>query len=165
MRVWIVNPFDPLPGDPEQEGRYATLAKLLVARGHRVLWWTSVFSHRFKRPVDQAAVRTACAAAGIDVEFLPAPAYHRNVGLRRLWNHHALAQRFHAAALARAPHPDVIVVSSPPPSLARRAVDVARTKRAKSVVDVQDAWPDVFAILAPRPLRPRPPPADPSSKK
>ena len=154
MRVWIVNPFDPLPGDPEQEGRYATLAKLLVARGHRVLWWTSVFSHRFKRPVDQAAVRTACAAAGIDVEFLPAPAYHRNVGLRRLWNHHALAQRFHAAALARAPHPDVIVVSSPPPSLARRAVDVARTKRAKSVVDVQDAWPDVIAILAPRPLRP-----------
>jgi glycosyltransferase involved in cell wall biosynthesis len=154
MRIWIVNPFDPLPGDPEQEGRYASLAKLLVARGHRVLWWTSTFSHRFKRPVDQVAIRTACAACGVDIEFLAAPPYQRNVSLRRVRNHHVLAKRFAAAALPRAPRPDVILASSPPPGLARRAVDVACALGVRSVIDVQDAWPDVFASLVPRWLRP-----------
>jgi len=154
VNIWIVNPFDPLPGDPEQEGRYATLARLLAGRGHRVVWWTSSFSHRFKRPVDQVTLRAACSALGIEVEFLTAPPYYANVSLRRVWNHHVLAQRFVGAARTRTPAPDVVVASSPPPGLAWRAVEVARARGARAVVDVQDAWPDVFTTVAPPVLRP-----------
>ena len=153
MNVWIVNPFDPLPGDPEQEGRYATLARLLVARGHRVRWWTSSFSHRFKRPVDQAEIARACRACGIEVEFTDAPPYARNVGLRRVRSHGVLARRFREAALRSPDTPDVVVVSSPPPVLAAVAVDVARRRGARSIVDVQDLWPNAFTSLAPRPVR------------
>jgi glycosyltransferase involved in cell wall biosynthesis len=154
MLIWIVNPFDPLPGDPEQEGRYATLARLLVARGHRVRWWTSNFSHRFKRTVDQGTIAQACHASGIEVEFTPAPPYFRNVGLRRVWSNGLLASRFREAARRSPEKPDVLVVSSPPPVLAAVAVDVARRFNAKSVIDVQDLWPDAFTSLAPRALRP-----------
>ncbi len=156
MNIWIVNPFDPLPGDPEQEGRYATLAHQLVARGYAVTWWTSAFSHRFKRPVDQAALTAACTQAGIQVRFTEAPPYRRNVSLQRIRNHRVLADRFLAEALpaAQQARPDVIVVSSPPPGLAWRAVQVARASGARAIVDIQDLWPDVFASLAPPALRP-----------
>ncbi len=147
MHVWIVNPFDPLPGDPEQEGRYATLARQLVQRGHRVVWWTSSFSHRFKRPVDQAAIRAACAAAHIGVRFTEAPPYQRNVSYARIRNHAALAKRFRAEALQATERPDVIVISSPPPVLAHVGTAVAQQLDARSIIDVQDLWPDNFKSL------------------
>lgn len=154
MNIWLVNPFDPLPGDPEQEGRYAALVRLLLARGHRVTWWTSSFSHRFKKPVNQDEITSACRDINLDVVFLPAPPYHRNVGLARLRNHRALARRFGNLAQRRQPRPDVIVASSPPPVLAARAARVAKDLDAKFVVDIQDLWPQTFYRLCPAPLLP-----------
>jgi glycosyltransferase involved in cell wall biosynthesis len=154
MLIWIVNPFDPLPGDPEQEGRYATLARVLLQRGHAVRWWTSSFSHRFKKPVRQDEIRDACAALGIDVDFLDAPPYHRNVSFQRMRSHAALARDYATRAAQVDTPPDVVVVSSPPPILARRAVELAHQHHARSIIDVQDLWPDLFATVAPRPLRP-----------
>ncbi len=154
MLIWIINPFDPLPGDREPDGRYATLAKLLSARGHRVCWWTSDFSHRFKRPIDTAPIRQACRELGIDVHFIPTVPYRRNVGLKRLWSHAALARQFQALARDARPAPDVLVASSPPPALARCAARVAQDFDRPLVLDVQDIWPDAFAPLAPAIARP-----------
>lgn len=153
MNVWIVNPFDPLPGDPEQPGRYATLARLLAGRGHAVTWWTSSFSHRFKRPVDQEGIRAACAPLGIRPLFLEAPPYSGNVSLRRVWNHRALVRRFLAEATLL-PAPEVVLASSPPPALAEAAGIVGHQHGAKVIVDVQDLWPDNFRRLVPGLLRP-----------
>lgn len=153
MNIWIVNPFDPLPGDPEQEGRYAALARAQAARGDRVTWWTSSFSHRFKRAVDQAAIKQACAVLGVDVVFLEAPAYTRNVSLARLKNHAALTRAF-AAQAAQRPAPDVVMVSSPPPALAAAATTYGRERGVPVAVDVQDLWPDNFRNLVPGPVRP-----------
>ena len=36
MKVWLVNPFDPLPGEQEQLGRYGHLALALRDAGHEV---------------------------------------------------------------------------------------------------------------------------------
>jgi len=153
VNVWLVNPFDPLPGDPEQQGRYAGLAEALAARGHQVTWWTSSFSHRFKRPVDQDRLAEACRQAGIGVRFLPTPPYRRNVSIARLRNHRALAKRFAEFAPAEADMPDVVLASAPPPLLVRQASRFAKSVRAGFVVDVQDAWPETFLRLAPPGLR------------
>lgn len=156
MKVWLVNPFDPLPGDPEQAGRYATLAKLLVSRGHEVTWWTSDFSHRFKRPIDQSAVMTTCKQNGIRVKFLHGISYQANVSVRRLLNHAQLAANFQSQAKAEAAisKPGTIVASVPPPSLAAAAVNLAHEVGAKSIIDVQDLWPETFERLAPTWARP-----------
>jgi glycosyltransferase involved in cell wall biosynthesis len=154
MIVWLVNPFDPLPGDPEQEGRYATLARLLTERGHKVVWWASSFSHRFKKPVNQQVIRAKCKAIGIKVRFLSVPAYHRNVGIGRLWNHWLLATHFRRVAETESTPPDVVIASLPPPMLARQAVRFTRKCAAKTIVDIQDLWPETFYRLAPKPVRP-----------
>lgn len=154
MNIWLVNPFDPLPGDPEQEGRYATLARLLLNRGHKVVWWTSSFSHRFKKPVDQGKVAEVCKEIGLELRFIEAPHYPRNVGIKRLWNHYLLSKRFARLAMQFSPKPDVVLVSAPPPFLAMTAVKIASRLQAKSIVDIQDLWPETFYRLAPSLIRP-----------
>ena len=153
MKVWLVNPFDPLPDDPEQEGRYATLARMLAAAGHEVTWWTSRFSHRFKAPVDAGRITHACKDLGVSVRFLDAPAYSQNVSLARLKNHRILARQF-AARAGTEPAPDVVCASAPPPRLTQRAAEFGKACGAKVIVDVQDLWPETFRRLAPRLLRP-----------
>ncbi|MEE8170133.1 MAG: glycosyltransferase family 4 protein [Phycisphaerae bacterium] len=152
--VWIVNPFDPLPGDPEQSGRYASLARMLRDAGHDVTWWTSSFSHRFKRPLNHEAIRAACSNERLHVRFIETPHYQRNVSLRRLRSHRVLARRFLRAARAAPAAPDVIVVSNPPPDLAAAAARIAQDSGARLIIDVQDIWVDNFRRLMPAALRP-----------
>ena len=149
MRVWLVNPFDPLPGEAEQLRRYAYLATALQQAGHQVVWWSSDFSHRFKRPVDAAAVGRAAAALGLDVRLLPTPPYPRNVALRRWWSHRVLARRFVAAARAEQARPELLLVSSPPLELAAAAATLGQDWRVPAVVDIQDQWPDNFLHAVP----------------
>jgi glycosyltransferase involved in cell wall biosynthesis len=154
MNIWMVNPFDPLPGDPEQQGRYATLARLLIEKGHSVIWWTSSFSHRFKKPIDQQTITSTCKTMGIDVRFLSVPPYHRNVGLARLWNHYILARQFSKNVQTESNLPDVVLASIPPPILAQQATRFARGCKAKVIVDVQDLWPETFYRAVPTALQP-----------
>jgi glycosyltransferase involved in cell wall biosynthesis len=154
MNIWLINPFDPLPGDPEQQGRYATLARMLIAHGHKVLWWTSSFSHRFKGDVDQKTITQACSDIGIDVVFLEGVAYKTNVGFSRLRNHIQLARAFTAQANQISDKPDVVLVSAPPPFLAKAAMCYASQNNIRCMIDIQDLWPETFYRVAPVWLKP-----------
>ncbi len=150
--VWIVNPFDPLPGDPEQPGRYATLARLLAAAGHQVTWWTATWSHRFKREIDTAPIHAACGRLGISPRFIAVPGYHTNVGLARVRSHWAYASGFVREASAERP-PQVIIASNPPLESAAAAVRVKAACGARLIVDVQDIWIDTSRRFLPPVVR------------
>ncbi len=152
MKVWLVNPFDPLPGEQEQLGRYAYLARCLRSAGHEVVWWSSDFSHRFKRFVDAEAVRDAAREWGIQVELVPTPAYSHNVSLRRVRSHRAYGETF-ATRAAQADPPDLILASSPPLESAAAAAEYGRQRNVPALIDIQDQWPDNFARLFPAWLR------------
>jgi len=48
LTIWLVNPFDDIPGEGPPPLRTWTLARVLAARGHDVTWWTATWSHRRK---------------------------------------------------------------------------------------------------------------------
>jgi glycosyltransferase involved in cell wall biosynthesis len=61
MNIWLINPFDELPGEgPEQ--RYACLARHLAARGHAVTWISADFHHRKKEKRTQTGAPIAALA-------------------------------------------------------------------------------------------------------
>ncbi|MGE5552028.1 MAG: glycosyltransferase family 4 protein [Bacteroidota bacterium] len=137
-RILIVNPFDPLPYEPEREGRYAYLARTLAQRGHEVIWLTSAWNHRRKAP------RTPVIwhKDGLRVIAVRTPAYKDNLSWRRIMNHFVfgcrvrmLIPRLHCIAVA--------IISLPPLTpcllltawLARRGI--------RTVLDIQDLWPEV----------------------
>lgn len=148
MNIWLVNPFDPLPGEQLRAGRYAFFAKVLSENGHSVTWWTSTFSHVTK---SYRSVTTwkGDLARKVQVIALPAPAYRRNVGVRRLFNHVVWARNFYNRAHETCLSPDVILASSPPLYAPNRALRLARQREAKVIIDVQDLWPEAFGVVTP----------------
>ena len=48
MTVWIEAPFDSLPMEGYRKQRYWLMAEAFVRAGHRVVYWTSDFSHARK---------------------------------------------------------------------------------------------------------------------
>lgn len=153
MKVWLVNPFDPLPGEQEQLGRYGHLALALRDAGHEVVWWSSTFSHRFKRGVDAERVAAAAREQRIRIELVPTPPYARNVSLRRIRNHRVFGRRFRERA-AGMPKPDVILASSPPLESAYEVARLGHEWDCPTVIDIQDQWPDNFLRVLPGALRP-----------
>ena len=178
MNIWLVNPFDPLPGEAEQLARYGRLALTLKDRGHRVTWWSASFSHRFKRSIDARSVDAAAHELGIDVRLIDTPPYRKNISLRRLWSHASFGRRWRVEAeavlarqsssnsepraLARAdaaeqdhqlPSPDLILASSPPLESAAHVATIGKRYGIATIIDIQDQWPDYFAYAFPRPLR------------
>lgn len=150
MIVWIVNPFDRLPGESGRPGRYWTLAEILSRRGHEVVWWSSGFSHgsKTRRKLENANDKVAA------VRLLDTQPYRRNVSLARIVNHRQFANRFYQLAareLREYPYlrPDRIVVSLPPISPANLAIGLRDEYGGKVIVDIQDAWPETFYRLVP----------------
>jgi glycosyltransferase involved in cell wall biosynthesis len=154
LTVWLVNPFDDIPGEGIPPLRYWSLARVLVARGHDVTWWTATWSHRRK------AIRTAPLGIredeGFAVRLVATRPYDKNVSLARLASHKDFARTFERLAnegvssgqLAR---PDIILASLPPLESPEAGLRLARKLDATFILDVQDLWPETFERLLPGP--------------
>jgi glycosyltransferase involved in cell wall biosynthesis len=153
VNIWLVNPFDSLPGERLRAGRYAFFASLLSEAGHSVTWWTSAFCHAAK------SYRDAKTWAGhlpdrVKVIALWVPAYYQNISVRRLINHVLWARAFYKEACQIDVPPDVIVTSSPPLDATNKVLRVAYQQDAKVIIDVQDLWPEAFSVAFPPLVRP-----------
>ena len=153
MTVWIEAPFDSLPVEGYRKQRYWLMAEAFARAGHRVVYWTSDFSHANKR---RRSVPDGVAAdLPFSLVLLPTPPYRRNVCPARIRSHRAYAAVWGRTALdavdsGRSARPDLMVISAPPVSTGVVAIRLARRFGARLVVDVQDAWPETFSRLLPR---------------
>jgi len=154
LTVWLVNPFDDIPGEGIPPLRYWSLARVLVARGHDVTWWTATWSHRRK------AIRTAPLGIredeGFAVRLVATRPYERNVSLARLNSHKDFGRTFERLAnegvsSGQLDRPDIILASLPPLESPEAALRLARRLDASFILDVQDLWPETFERLLPGP--------------
>ncbi len=153
MTVWLVNPFWDLPQEGSRPQRYWLMARAFAAAGHRVVYWTSDFSHATKRKRALRCTEVSASgyeADGVRVVPLPTKPYPRNVCLSRLLSHRALARTFAAFARRETDLPGLVVASVPPLGLCDAARRFAKGCGAKFVCDVQDAWPETFERIVPR---------------
>lgn len=147
MTVWIENPFDNLPREGSRPLRFWLMARAFVQAGHRVVYWTSDFSHTAKA---RRNLPTAFTDEGVAVRLVPTPPYRTNVSLARIRSHRAYARAWEAVAGATdLSAPDAIIVSTPPLATGDVAIRLARRFGARLVVDVMDAWPETFYRLLP----------------
>lgn len=150
MIIWIVNPFDGLPGEPGRPGRYWTLAEVLVGRGHKVTWWSASFSH--SRKTQRTLVDMPDTM--FSIKLVHTRSYKNNIGVARVISHHQFGRQFyHEASRELIKHPemrpDIIVVSMPPILPANNAIRLRNEWGGKVIVDIQDAWPETFYRLVP----------------
>jgi|694.fasta_scaffold63067_2 glycosyltransferase involved in cell wall biosynthesis len=154
LSIWLVNPFDDIPGEGMPPLRYWTLARILAARGHDVTWWSATWSHRRK------AIRSTPLGIredeGFSVRLVAVRPYDRNVSWARFGSHRDFGRTFErlaneSIAAGHMERPDIILASLPPLDSPEAAARLARTLDATFVLDVMDLWPDTFERLLPGP--------------
>lgn len=152
--IWVVNPFDDVPGEDLPPMRYWSLARALAARGHDVTWWSADWSHRRKaRRTVPPGVRDA---EGFALQLVAVRPYARNVSPARIASHRDFGRNFERRAnelvgAGTLHRPDVILASLPPLEGPEAAARLARAYGARFILDVMDLWPETFERLLPGP--------------
>ncbi len=154
LTIWIVNPFDDIPGEGLPPLRYWSLARILAARGHDVTWWSATWSHRRKARRDvPLGIRED---ENFAVRLVAVRPYEKNVSLARIASHRDFGRTFErlaneGVASGQLARPDIILASLPPLDGPEAAARLAKRLDALFVCDVMDAWPETFARLLPGP--------------
>lgn len=155
MLVWVLQTGEPLhcDGGSPRPMRAMNLSDALVARGHRVVLWSSSFHHQEKQQRSHG-YREIVVSKDLVIKLIPSPGYSRNIGLARLWDHFLLGRNL-GKALRKGPfeRPDLIFVGFPPIESASVMVDYAVDHRIPVMLDAKDQWPDIFIEPMPRSLR------------
>jgi glycosyltransferase involved in cell wall biosynthesis len=154
LSIWLVNPFDDVPGEGLPAMRYWSLARALTLRGHDVTWWSANWSHR--RKTARSTPLGIVEDEGFAVRLVAVRPYGKNVSLTRLASHRDFGRNFErlaneTVASGQLERPDLIVASLPPLEGPEAAHRVARRLDAALVIDVQDLWPETFERLVPGP--------------
>ena len=154
LSIWIVNPFDDIPGEGLPPLRYWSLARVLAGRGHDVTWWTANWSHR--RKARRNVPLGFREEEGFDVRLVAVRPYEKNVSLARIASHRDFGRTFErlaseSVASGQLERPDIILASLPPLDAPEAAVRLAGRLDATLVIDLMDVWPETFDRLLPGP--------------
>jgi glycosyltransferase involved in cell wall biosynthesis len=154
LSIWIVNPFDDIPGEGLPPLRYWSLARVLAARGHDVTWWSATWSHR--RKAGRSVPLGIREDENFAVRLVAVRPYEKNVSLARIASHRDFGRTFErlaseGVASGQLERPDIILASLPPLEGPEAAARLAKRLDALFVCDVQDLWPETFERLLPGP--------------
>ena len=158
LSVWVLQTGEPLPSDGghPRPMRAINLANALVSAGHRVVLWSSSFSHLDKRHRVEGPQRMQSiqVSAGLEVRLIRSPGYQRNIGPGRLWDHAMLARNLALELARESALPDVAFVGFPPIETAAVMTRWLAVRSIPCMIDVKDQWPEVFVRVLPKPLQP-----------
>jgi glycosyltransferase involved in cell wall biosynthesis len=152
LRIWLFNPYGPLPDEGWREYSYVTIGSALAAAGHEVTWWTSNFSHHFKIFRSQGW-EDRRLPSGLRIRLVPTPGYRRNIGPGRFWRDWVFGRRAYRRAIA-AERPDVVFTSEPATMGGYAGVRLAARTGAALIYDQMDLWPELMVQSLPARLRP-----------
>lgn len=149
MRIWLVTIGEPLPIDSANERLYRTgmLAKLLVQKGHKVVWWTSTFDH--VRKIQRFnSDRTINKSNNFKIILLHSIGYKKNISIFRFINHYLIGCKFYKYAQEELKS-DIILSSLPTLKLSLSAVKYGEKMNIPVVLDMRDMWPEMFLDFIP----------------
>ena len=142
MKIWFVNPGEPLPIDNNQRlFRTGKIAYRLKSK-HEIIWFSSKFNHFKKefRDNDQSELD------GIKYYFIKSIGYKNNLSLRRVFDHLILSVNLFIKVLTLK-KPDVVVSSYPPIETSFVIMIYCKLRKIKFICDVRDLWPFTFVHL------------------
>ena len=142
MRIWLINPGEPLPIDKNQ--RLLRTGKLAyeLKKNHEIIWFSSKFNHFTKNFRNKDEIEND----GIKYIFINSIGYKNNLSIKRVLDHIILGFNllFKAFTLKR---PDLVITSYPPIETSFLIMLFCKIKKIKIICDVRDLWPYTFPHL------------------
>jgi glycosyltransferase involved in cell wall biosynthesis len=150
--IWLINPYGPIPGEGWRDYSFTMMAGALTAEGHEVVWWTSSFSHHFKkhrssgwedRPINER----------FTIRLVPTPGYKKNIGLGRIVRDWVFSYRTYKKGKALE-KPICIIYYESPLSLGYAGLKLAQYHDCPVIYHQMDLWPELIEQAFPRWARP-----------
>lgn len=143
--IWLVKEGETLPLKPGAIIlRTGHLAHYFIAKGYRVIWFSSAFDHGTKSSHCEST-KVVDVTKGLQLILCKGFGYKKNISLSRILHHRSTAKEFRRITKSL-PAPVGIVVSYPTPELLEEVRKYSNKTRVPYVLDTRDPWPDSFPI-------------------
>lgn len=145
--VWLINPYDAIPGEKWGYKHAQFLTNELIKRGYKVIYWTSSFSHSMKKQRSNGW-EDRVVNQDLTIRIVPTRSYSSHTGFRRILSLLDFARRVLSKGW-NCNRPSCIVVSIP--NLFGDVFSVWLSRRHKStlILDFRDLWPEIFSRTLP----------------
>jgi len=154
MNIWLFQSGEPLHCDLDDSRpmRAMNVTNKLVARGHKVVLWSSAFHHQSKTHRARQ-YKEITISENIEIRLIPSSGYTSSISISRFYDHCLLAWNLRRFLNTCDDVPDVAFIGYPPIEAAYVMGGWLRTKRVPFLLDVKDQWPNILVESVPRPVR------------
>jgi glycosyltransferase involved in cell wall biosynthesis len=144
MKVWILQTGEPLHIDSAglRPMRAMNLSNALINKGHQVTLWSSDFDH-FSKQHRTGETSTIQISENLEIKLISSRGYKSHIGFARLFDHAQLAFNLKKELRKQIP-PDVAFIGYPPIETAWVMTNWLSKRKTPSMVDVKDAWPEIY---------------------
>lgn len=143
--IWIIGVGEPLPVDGINERLHRCGKQTeFLSKDNNVKWITSDFNHSKK--INRFNKDTIHNLNKYELHILKTIPYKKNISLIRFFSNFIFSIKlfFYLIKIAKKNVPDIIFCSFPTIENAFVVVIFCKIYKIKSIVDVRDAWPEIF---------------------
>lgn len=154
MKIWLTNPYGPIPipGEEWREYRFTILGNYLSSLGHEVTWYTSSFSHHFKKQ-RSAGWKDIEVNPKFKIRLVPTPGYKRNISFGRIYRDWVFAYKVYHEKNKINNKPDFIIYGESVLSFGFAGFKLAKFYKVPVIYDQMDLWPELMINSFPKKIQ------------
>lgn len=143
MKIYLSNPYGTIPGEDWREYRFFLLAKALASNGHEVVWFTSTFSHHFKKQrFNQSKIISI--SNNFKIHLIKSRPYKKNFSFGRILRDLTYGYNLMEILKNEYSFPDVFFVGDSPVLFYYPSYWYCKKNCIPYVVDQMDLWPELI---------------------
>lgn len=143
MKIWLINPYGPIPIPEEKwrEYRFTIIGNYLSSLGHEVTWFTSSFSHHFKKQRSEGW-KDIQINENFKITLVPTPGYDKNISFGRIFRDLIFSYKVYNHK--NKVKPDLILYSESPLSFGYGGYKLGKKLSVPVIYDQMDLWPELI---------------------
>ena len=141
--IWIVGAAGPIEGENWRDYRDNQFGKYLSQYGYDVVWWTSNFSHHFKK-FRSKGWEDISVSPNFTIRLVPSTSYKKNFGIGRIISIIVFSYRA-GKRMEKEKTPDVVLGNSVL-TKGHPVFSYAQKHKIKSILDQGDIWPEFIEL-------------------
>jgi len=125
--------------------RFYDIARMFAENDYEVECITTGFQHFKKAPRDKELILSQNYP--FDITFIDAPAYKKNVDIRRVYSNKVAAGRLKKYLKQHINEYDAVYVAIPANNIAAMVTTLCKKNDTPVVVDIEDLWPEAMSMV------------------
>lgn len=138
--IWLVNSYGPIEGENWRLYSFNQFGLYLSKQGYKVIWWTSNFSHHFKK-YRSTGWKDINVNDNFIIRLVPTSAYNSNFSINR-FRKDIIFARNAFRAFKDSDTPDLILSADNPLTMKYPTFKYANTLNIPVIYDQMDLWPE-----------------------